>query len=540
MPEKVDVSSWPTEIGRYNVVDKQSPVAVCTLGDVDITIKNDVAISGPCRTENLGIEKIIKNVLSNPNIRFLLLCGTEPKGHFVGQAFLSLMTNGIDADMRIIGAKGVMPFLKNVTKEEVESFKRQITVVDMIGNRNVDDVMNKVEELIAMDPGAFMEKQVVAKKVLLLEADYDDQKQWTPDDKYDDNWFTIALDKQNHRIVAEHYVGYGGQTQLCCKIVGTTAASIAGTIVKHKKITRLYHAAYLGKELQKAEIALKNDLDFVQETDLTVASHHTSMPDVPSTASKGAAYSPIVVRAATIAEAWQKSVAALMNHGHDREVKAPEYSCWSKDAPMFITIEKPMAEPRIHPACLLQRSMADEYAQKIIHGVDPATENEFDYTYFSRLRDYPDVEQRAELRNRGTEHDAEIIAEAVKNGVAVKRLDQVQLAIDTLRKDPTRRSIVLSTWIPIRDSIKFGKREKTSSPCLLSVHPQLVDGKLHMFVVMKTNELFNGFPLNAYGFTLLQKYMADQLGVAVGSYTHFSVSMQIYEDLYESARQVIA
>jgi len=58
-------------------------------------------------------------------------------------------------------------------------------------------------------------------------------------------------------------------------------------------------------------------------------------------------------------------------------------------------------------------------------------------------------------------------------------------------------------------------------------------------VIMKTNDLFSAWPENAYAFTELQKYMAKEIGVEVGSYTHFSVSMQIYQDIYEYANELV-
>ena len=68
--------------------------------------------------------------------------------------------------------------------------------------------------------------------------------------------------------------------------------------------------------------------------------------------------------------------------------------------------------------------------------------------------------------------------------------------------------------------------------------PQIVEGKLHFFVVMKTNDLFNAWPGNAFAFAALQEYMAQRIGVGIGTYNHFSVSMQIYEDMYEQAREL--
>ena len=80
---------------------------------------------------------------------------------------------------------------------------------------------------------------------------------------------------------------------------------------------------------------------------------------------------------------------------------------------------------------------------------------------------------------------------------------------------------------------------KTSSPCLVLIQPQLLNNKLHFFVLMKTNDLYNAWPLNAYAFVELQKYMADQLGCEVGSYNHFSVSMHVYEDVWDVVNELI-
>ncbi|MDI6807160.1 MAG: thymidylate synthase [Candidatus Aenigmarchaeota archaeon] len=253
------------------------------------------------------------------------------------------------------------------------------------------------------------------------------------------------------------------------------------------------------------------------------------------------AYEPILIQAQTLAEAWEKAVIAVMEKAPERFIQAPDYLCNQKDAPVFITVKFPLKEPRIHPKAPVQSGQAEEYAKNVIFGMnDPKKENEFDYTYFGRFRCYPDCEVRANWPNVVKDEEIGGLVEKLSgNKCIVKNLDQVQLAIDTLKKDPTRRSVVLVSWVPSRDSIKFGpKREKTSSPCIVYIQPQIVENKLHLFVVMKTNDLFNAWLLNAYALTELQKYMAEQIGVEVGSYNHFSVSMNIYEDVYEQAEEL--
>ena len=67
-------------------------MAVVTLASV-MRIENS-AISGTCKTENLGVEKIVANLISNSNIRFLLICGAESKGHMPGNTLIALHKNG--------------------------------------------------------------------------------------------------------------------------------------------------------------------------------------------------------------------------------------------------------------------------------------------------------------------------------------------------------------------------------------------------------------------------------------------------------------
>lgn len=253
-------------------------------------------------------------------------------------------------------------------------------------------------------------------------------------------------------------------------------------------------------------------------------------------------YGPIIINAETLGEAWEKAVIAMMKHGFDRWVEAPEFRTMTKDSPMFLMVSNPMKEPRLSEKAPLSRKVVEEYAENIINGLPKEKENQFDYTYYSRLRCYPDCLVRAGLSNvTDSEEELKKQVEEISQGkCVVRRIDQVKKSIEIFKKDPSRRSVVMHTWIPMRDLEKFTpQRKDTSSPCLVLIHPQLIENKLHFFVVMKTNDLFNAWPGNAFAFSALQKYMAEQIGIDVGTYTHFSVAMQIYEDVYEQARKLL-
>jgi tetrahydromethanopterin S-methyltransferase subunit A len=135
--------SWPPVRGDYRVGDPNAGVAVVTLASS--LFPRGSAICGQCKTENLGVEKIVANVISNSNIRFLLICGMESKGHLPGDTILALHKNGIDEQGRIIGSKGAIPFIQNLPPEAIERFRQQVKTIDCIG---LEDI-GKIEELIS-------------------------------------------------------------------------------------------------------------------------------------------------------------------------------------------------------------------------------------------------------------------------------------------------------------------------------------------------------------------------------------------------------
>ncbi len=137
-----DPGSWPPIRGDYRLGDPGSRIAVVTLAS-PLEAKG-AAIWGPGKTENLGVEKVVANLISNPNLRFLLVCGAESKGHLPGDSILALHRDGIDDEGRIVGSKGAIPFIENLSKEAIDRFQRQVEVIDRIGL--VDEA--EIEELV--------------------------------------------------------------------------------------------------------------------------------------------------------------------------------------------------------------------------------------------------------------------------------------------------------------------------------------------------------------------------------------------------------
>ncbi|MGV8143655.1 MAG: tetrahydromethanopterin S-methyltransferase subunit A [Methanothermobacter sp.] len=162
--KKSPAEGWPVINGDYVVGDPESPVAAATLAShiEQIPVDAGAAIAGPCKTENLGIEKMMANLISNPNIRFLVLCGSEVQGHITGQSIEALHANGVDPEKRkIVDATGAIPFIENIPDEGIERFQQQLEIVSIIDTEDAAAIQSKIKECIEKDPGAFEEEAMI-------------------------------------------------------------------------------------------------------------------------------------------------------------------------------------------------------------------------------------------------------------------------------------------------------------------------------------------------------------------------------------------
>jgi len=188
---KVDAATnYPPEEGCYLQGNHLSPVAVVVMlnapygtapsdvesvpQDIDnllrLAIEKGAALSGTLQTENIGIEKIVCNVVANPNIRYLVLCGEDVQGHNSGTALRALLENGIDEKRTIIGSKAMTPYLFNIPLEAIIRFREQLTLVDLLGEMDPDLIKKAVwscyqerekpvqfKNYTLYDPGAYPE-----------------------------------------------------------------------------------------------------------------------------------------------------------------------------------------------------------------------------------------------------------------------------------------------------------------------------------------------------------------------------------------------
>ena len=121
-------------------------VAICTLSSIDLLqtigksdLINRILIAGRLLSENKGIDAIIDFTMKHPNLKQIIVCGKEVRGHRAGQALLALASNGMDSSGRIIGAVGPNPIV-TLPQQDVDIFRHQVEINEMIGTVDIGKI----------------------------------------------------------------------------------------------------------------------------------------------------------------------------------------------------------------------------------------------------------------------------------------------------------------------------------------------------------------------------------------------------------------
>jgi tetrahydromethanopterin S-methyltransferase subunit A len=261
--------------GEYHVLslDSTSSVAVSTLSSSKLSEElaglkpRGLSIVGKTETENIGVEKIIKNVLAVPSIKYLILCGKDSQGHYSGNTLLKLFENGVDQNKKVIDSKGRKSVLINTLQEEIELFRKNISVIDMIDCENINEILDKIEELREKD--SKIHENITAKYDKNYNLNITSIETVTATEK---NPYNVRLDKEGYFVIIPEYnkkiiivEHYSNIHKLLHIIQGDNARNIYWAIIENNWVSEMSHAAYLGKELTLAELSIISGNKYVQD-----------------------------------------------------------------------------------------------------------------------------------------------------------------------------------------------------------------------------------------------------------------------------------
>jgi len=105
------------------------------------------------------------------------------------------------------------------------------------------------------------------------------------------------------------------------------------------------------------------------------------------------------------------------------------------------------------------------------------------------------------------------------------RNGQLDKVIGQLQNNPDTRQAAISIY--------DGKEMRDYSydtPCTYAVQFTILNNKLNMSVVMRSNDLWYGFCNDQYQFSNLQKLVAHETEHDVGTYYHFAHNLHLYND----------
>lgn len=103
-----------------------------------------------------------------------------------------------------------------------------------------------------------------------------------------------------------------------------------------------------------------------------------------------------------------------------------------------------------------------------------------------------------------------------------------------LRHDPDSRQALITLWDPGLDNM-LGKHDY---PCTTSMHFLIRGGRLHMYVTMRSNDVWRGLAYDAFQFTQLQLTLCNELECMLGTYSHRAISLHLYEEDLEAAQRL--
>jgi len=143
-----------------------------------------------------------------------------------------------------------------VNEDEVRAFVEQVELVPMIGESRADAVTTMIGACAQRNPGPnpnpyqgqAIERIHVSEpaRLTLDKAGY----------------FVIYPDLRARCLIVEHYTNKG---VLNCVLEGTSTGALYAEAIERQLLTRLDHAAYLGRELARAERSLQDSTPFVQD-----------------------------------------------------------------------------------------------------------------------------------------------------------------------------------------------------------------------------------------------------------------------------------
>ena len=110
-----------------------------------------------------------------------------------------------------------------------------------------------------------------------------------------------------------------------------------------------------------------------------------------------------------------------------------------------------------------------------------------------------------------------------KDGVwTVREVDQIRYVIDTLKKEPTSRRLVVTAWEP------GNAIASRLPPCHYTFTFNVLRGRLNCHLNQRSGDIALGIPFNLAAYSALTMMIAQEVGLEPGVFSHFIVDAHVY------------
>src|SRR3989344_1582136 len=110
-----------------------------------------------------------------------------------------------------------------------------------------------------------------------------------------------------------------------------------------------------------------------------------------------------------------------------------------------------------------------------------------------------------------------------------------ELKSSILKKDSTSKRGIVVFYGPEKDTLPL----KKETPGMVMMNFNIRNKKLHATVVIRSNDLFYGWPCNIVQAYFLADYISRELNVQIGSITTISISAHLFEEQFEYINKIL-
>ena len=112
-----------------------------------------------------------------------------------------------------------------------------------------------------------------------------------------------------------------------------------------------------------------------------------------------------------------------------------------------------------------------------------------------------------------------------------RHIDQIQNAIDLIKKDPNSRRIIVNAW-------NVGDIDKMAlPPCHMFFQFYVINGRLDCQLYQRSADIALGVPFNIASYALLMTMVAQECGLTPGIFTHTMGDAHIYSNHVEGIQE---